>query len=119
VVAWTVETLLDGDGGRFVQLARRDRRRAKFSVSLTCATKRPRAGGGFLPFGKRGSFYTTRSRWRWRHVDLEARWHARASVADRRYDHQWGNFYVSPFRNKLLEEYEWMSIQLDSGDELL
>ena len=35
------------------------------------------------------------------------------------YDHQWGPFYVTPFRTKNLEQYEWMSIQLDSGDEIL
>jgi len=99
----------------------------KFSVDLDLeCQKRPyEAGGvGFLPFGKRGSFH---------YYSL-----TRLSVAGTLrlpkngggeetiavdgsgwYDHQWGPFYVTPFRTKNLEQYEWMSIQLDSGDEIL
>jgi hypothetical protein len=89
-------------------------------------TKRPyEAGGrGYLPFGKRGSFYyysLTRLAVDGT-LDLEKADGSREQVPVRGfgwYDHQWGDFYVTPFRNKLLEEYEWMSIQLDSGDEIL
>lgn len=98
-----------------------------FGVDLTLeSTKAPyEAGGrGHLPFGRRGAFsYYSLTRLT---ADGELTFHhpdGATEVVPVRgigwYDHQWGPFYVTPFRNDLLEEYEWMSVQLDSGDELL
>lgn len=94
-------------------------------LDLDCVKRPYEAGGrGYLPFGKNGSFYyysLTRLNAAgtlslptpgggMEHVEvLGLGW----------YDHQWGPFYVTPFRNDHLEQYEWMSIQLESGDELL
>jgi hypothetical protein len=123
------KTLLDGSGDAIpfnYQLDATDDA-GKFGLSLTLRnTKRPyEAGGkGFLPFGKRGSFYYySLSRLAVEGtLELEAPDGSRERVGVRGfgwYDHQWGSFYVTPFRNKYLEQYEWMSIQLDSGDEIL
>jgi predicted secreted hydrolase len=123
------KTLVDGDGEAIpfnYQLDAKDDAGA-FAVSVTLRnTKRPyEAGGrGYLPFGKRGSFYYySLSRLAIDGtLDLTKPDGTREQVVVRGfgwYDHQWGSFYVTPFRNKYLEEYEWMSIQLDSGDELL
>lgn len=98
-----------------------------FQVDLELInTKTPyEAGGiGWLPFGRRGWFgYYSLTR-------LDARGILRLSkpsggIEEIRvkgmawFDHQWGPFYVTPFRIRGLEEYEWMSIQLDSGDEIM
>ncbi len=100
----------------------------KFSVDLELTnTKRPyEAGGrGYLPFGKHGSFYyyslTRMSVAGTLSLDkLDGSGRETVSVDGIGwYDHQWGPFFVTPIRNKYLEQYEWMSIQLDSGDELL
>lgn len=99
-----------------------------FSVALeTTNTKRPyEAGGrGYLPFGQRGAFYYYSLTRLQVSGTLEL---TRLDGSGREtvnvegvgwYDHQWGPFYVTPIRNKNLEEYEWMSIQLDTGDEIL
>jgi hypothetical protein len=100
------------DDGAWVSLAMR-------------STKRPyEAGGtGFLPFGRRGAFsYYCLTR-----LAVEGRVtlprEDGAETIDVEgigwFDHQWGRFYVTPFRNGLFEEYEWLCIQLDSGEELL
>jgi CrtC N-terminal lipocalin domain/Lipocalin-like domain len=98
-----------------------------FSVSLALKNqKRPyEAGGkGYLPFGRRGAFYyysLTRVAVSGT-LELEKPGGGRETVAVSGtgwFDHQWGPFYVTPIRNKNLEQYEWMSVQLDSGDELL
>jgi hypothetical protein len=123
------KTLLDGDGEPIpfqYSLSAKDDA-GKFGVTLELRnTKRPyEAGGrGYLPFGKKGSFYyysLTRLAVEGT-LDLEHPDGSREQVQVRGfgwYDHQWGDFYVTPFRNKQLEEYEWLSIQLESGDELL
>lgn len=100
----------------------------RFAVDLDLRnTKRPyEAGGiGWLPFGRRGWFgYYSLTR-----LAIEGR--LRLSLLDGNgfenvavrgigwFDHQWGPFFVTPLRVPGLEEYEWMSIQLDSGDEIL
>lgn len=98
-----------------------------FSVKLTSKNKkRPyEAGGkGYLPFGRRGAFYYY-SLTRLEVIgtlELETPAGGRETVSVKGvgwYDHQWGPFYVTPIRNRSLEQYEWMSVQLDSGDELL
>lgn len=100
----------------------------KFSVALQITnTKRPyEAGGrGYLPFGKRGSFYyysLTRLSvsGTLKLTKLDGSGEETVTVQGFGwYDHQWGPFFVTPFRNKHLEQYEWMSIQLDGGDEIL
>lgn len=99
----------------------------EFTVDLDLKnTKRPyEAGGtGYLPFGKHGSFYyysLTRLAVTGT-LELSKPGGGTESVSVKGfgwYDHQWGPFFVTPFRTKSLEEYEWMSVQLDSGDELL
>ena len=123
------KTLTDGDGEPIPFQYSLDAidDAGKFSVHLSMRnTKRPyEAGGrGYLPFGKRGSFYyysLTRLAIDGT-LDLTKPDGTREQVPVRGfgwYDHQWGPFYVTPFRTKNLEEYEWMSIQLDSGDEIL
>lgn len=100
---------------------------ARFNVELDLrSTKAPyEAGGvGHLPFGARGAFnYYSLTR-----LDAEGQLELTTpggsveSVSVKGigwFDHQWGPFFVTPFRVPGLEEYEWMSIQLDSGDELL
>ena len=99
----------------------------QFAIRLALDnTKTPyEAGGkGYLPFGRRGAFYyysLTRLSVTGT-LELERPGGARESVSVAGvgwYDHQWGPFYVTPIRNRNLEQYEWMSVQLDSGDELL
>lgn len=99
----------------------------KFKVTLaTKNEKRPyEAGGkGYLPFGRRGAFYYySLTRLAVEGVlELEKPGGGRESVNVKGigwYDHQWGPFYVTPIRNRNLEQYEWMSVQLDSRDEIL
>ncbi len=99
----------------------------KFTVDLDLVNKkRPyEAGGtGYLPFGKHGSFYyysLTRLEVAGTLL-LPKAGGGTESVAVKGlgwFDHQWGPFYVTPFRTRNLEQYEWMSVQLDSGDEIL
>ncbi|MFO0568956.1 MAG: lipocalin-like domain-containing protein [Polyangiaceae bacterium] len=98
-----------------------------FSIRLSPRNKkRPyEAGGkGYLPFGRRGAFYyysLTRLEVTGT-LDLEKPGGGRETIPVKGigwYDHQWGPFYVTPIRNRNLEQYEWMSIQLDTGDEIL
>lgn len=94
----------------------------KFSVALDLInTKVPyEAGGiGYLPFAKTGWFsYYSLTR-----LTVEGSIRLGSQVVSVAgfgwFDHQWGDFFVTPFRNRMLEEYEWMSVQLDSGDELM
>lgn len=99
----------------------------KFSIDITMHSEKVpyEAGGlGHLPFGTSGSFfYYSLTR-----LALEGELWLKSDTGGEEtvevegfgwYDHQWGPFYVTPFRTKNLEEYEWMSIQLDSGDEIL
>ncbi len=99
----------------------------KFSVRMEFENqKRPyEAGGrGYLPFGKKGAFYyysLTRMKATGT-LELKHKGGSTESVTVEGiawYDHQWGPFYVTPIRNGRLESYEWMSIQLDSSDEIL
>ena len=100
---------------------------ARFTVDLDLAsTKTPyEAGGiGHLPFGEHGWFdYYSLTRLRAAgHLHLTTPGGAVEAVRVEGigwYDHQWGPFFVTPLRVPGLEEYEWMSLQLDSGDELL
>lgn len=94
----------------------------RFSAVLDLANRKApyEAGGiGYLPFADSGWFsYYSLTR-------LEASGTLRFGVEFVTvegigwFDHQWGDFFVTPFRNRVLEEYEWMSLQLDSGDELM
>lgn len=98
-----------------------------FAVELRMKNKKTpyEAGGkGYLPFGRRGAFYYySLSRLDVAGtLELDLPGGGRETVAVSGigwFDHQWGPFYVTPLRNKNLEQYEWMSIQLDSGDEIL
>lgn len=93
-----------------------------FAVALDLTnTKVPyEAGGiGYLPFADSGWFsYYSLTR-----LKAEGSLRLGSQVVSVSgigwFDHQWGDFFVTPFRNRMLEEYEWMSIQLDSGDELM
>jgi len=93
-------------------------------VSLT-STKRPyEAGGtGYMPFGRRGSFqYYSLTRLTVS-GELELPLAGGSETVQVSgigwFDHQWGPFFVTPFYLEDSEQYEWMSVQLDSGDELL
>lgn len=100
---------------------------ACFSVDLELVTTKPpyEAGGvGHLPFGARGSFdYYSLTRLAVDgHLNLAGPSGAVEAVHVQGrgwYDHQWGPFFVTPFRVPSQEQYEWMSVQLDSNDELL
>ena len=99
---------------------------ARFSVELELVAAKPpyEAGGvGYLPFGQHGAFnYYSVSR-----LDTQGFLNLTTeggveSVSVKGlgwFDHQWGPFFVTPFRLPLLEQYEWMSVQLDSGDDFL
>lgn len=98
----------------------------KFALRLdfTC-TKRPyEAGGtGYMPFGRRGSFqyYSLTRLTVSGELELPSPG-GRETVQVTGigwFDHQWGPFFVTPFYLEDREQYEWMSVQLDSGDELL
>lgn len=99
----------------------------KFTVELELtAEKAPyEAGGvGHLPFGSHGTFdyYSLTRLGVDGHLALTMPSGAVENVPVSGlgwYDHQWGPFFVTPFRLPLLEQYEWMSIQLESGDEFL
>ena len=98
-----------------------------FAVHLDLVnTKIPyEAGGvGYLPFGWKGWFnYYSLTRLRaagrltLKHEDGSTE--TVEVSGDGWFDHQWGRFFVSPFRFRGLDSYEWMSVQLDSNDELL
>ncbi len=125
--AWTTLLHPDGTPRPFCShlVARDDA--ARFTVDLELVTQKPpyEAGGvGHLPFGAHGEFdYYSLTR-------LDAEGHLSLTQPSGAvepvhvkglgwYDHQWGPFFVTPFRVPGLEQYEWMSVQLDSGDELL
>lgn len=99
---------------------------ASFTVDLELvATKAPyEVGGvGYLPFGDRGAFhyYSVPRLGAQGFLSLTTA-SGIESIAVKGlgwFDHQWGPFFVTPFRLPLLEQYEWMSIQLDSGDDFL
>lgn len=100
--------------------------RSEFSMDLELAcTKQPyEAGGlGWLPFGRAGSFgYYSLTR-----LDIGGSLELPTSAGREAirvrglgwFDHQWGPFYVTPFRVPGAKEYEWMAIQLDSGDDFM
>jgi predicted secreted hydrolase len=94
----------------------------QFAVTLDLANQKVpyEAGGiGYLPFADSGWFsYYSLTRLA---VHGTLRFGAEFVTVEGLgwFDHQWGDFFVTPFRNRVLEEYEWMSIQLDSGDELM
>lgn len=94
----------------------------KFAVELDLTnTKMPyEAGGiGYLPFADSGWFsYYSLTRLRADGV-LRLGTESIPVAGLGWFDHQWGDFFVTPFRNRMLEEYEWMSLQLDSGAELM
>jgi predicted secreted hydrolase len=89
-------------------------------------TKTPyEAGGvGYLPFGWKGWFgYYSLTRLRATGQLTLPRKDGGVEVievaGDGWFDHQWGPFFVTPFRLRGFDSYEWMSVQLDSGDDLL
>jgi len=98
-----------------------------FSVALSLANRKTpyeAAGRGYVPIGRRGAYhYYALSRLEVSGtLDLEMPGGARETIevtGSGWFDHQWGPFHVTPLRNRNLEQYEWMSIQLDSGDEIL
>lgn len=124
---WTTLLHPDGTPRPFCSrlLARDDA--ARFTVDLELVTTKPpyEAGGvGHLPFGERGEFdyYSLTRLDAEGHLNLTMPSGAVESVHVKGigwYDHQWGPFFVTPFRVPGLEQYEWMSVQLSSGDELL
>jgi hypothetical protein len=124
---WQTLTLPDGTPRPFCSrlIARDDA--AKFTVDLSFVnTKAPYCCGGvgWLPFGESGSFnYYSLSRLTTDgHLTLQQPSGVMEDihVAGRAwFDHQWGPFFVTPFRLPGLDQYEWMSVQLDSGDEFL
>lgn len=94
-----------------------------FHISLDLAPERaPYLAGdlGVLPFADRGWFYyysVTRMRTTGTLTlgDRVLRLQGRAWL-----DHQWGRFYVTPFRNpRRFEEYEWFSLQLSNGSDVI
>lgn len=93
-----------------------------FRVELEMeSTKEPYDAGsvGAMPFGTRGSFfyYSLTRLTVGGHLTLDGE---RVDVQGFGWvDHQWGPFYVPPFRTAGREQYEWMSIQLESGDDLV
>lgn len=94
----------------------------KFALALDLTnTKVPyEAGGiGYLPFADSGwfSYYSLTRMRAGGTLRLGAETVSVSGIGW--FDHQWGDFFVTPFRNRMLEEYEWMSVQLDSGDELM
>ncbi|MHB8875557.1 MAG: lipocalin family protein [Myxococcaceae bacterium] len=124
---WTTLKKADGSPRPFCSrlLARDDA--ARFTVDLELVTtKAPyEAGGvGYLPFGDSGSFnYYSLTR-------LDADGYLSLTMPSGAvenvrvkglgwFDHQWGPFFVTPIRVPFLEQYEWMSIQLESKDEFL
>ena len=100
--------------------ARDDAGRFGAALDLT-NTKIPyEAGGvGFLPFARRGSFYY----WSLTRLAVAGRLELDGEAVEVEgigwFDHQWGAFFVTPFRNPFFEQYEWMSVQLDTGDDLM
>lgn len=99
----------------------------RFRVSLALEnTREPyEAGGaGYLPFAKSGWFYyysLTRLavRGELELTGLDGRREAVKVAGIGWFDHQWGDFAVTPFRVPGYEEYEWLSVQLDSGEDLM
>ncbi len=99
----------------------------KFAVHLDLVnTKTPyEAGGiGYLPFGWKGWFgYYSLTRLRATgRLTLQHKGGKVETIevaGDGWFDHQWGRFFVTPFRARGFDAYEWMSVQLDSNDELL
>ncbi len=93
-----------------------------FRVELAMeSTKEPYDAGSVsaMPFGTRGSFfyYSLTRLTVGGHLTLDGE---RVDVQGFGWvDHQWGPFYVPPFRTAGREQYEWMSIQLESGDDLV
>jgi predicted secreted hydrolase len=94
-------------------------------LDLECQKRPYEAGGtGYMPFGRRGSFHyysLTRLALRGELGLPRAGGGQEAVLVDGIgwFDHQWGPFFVTPFYVPHHEQYEWMSIQLDSGEELL
>ncbi len=99
----------------------------KFQMDLDLVPKKAPyevGGTGHMPFGRRGDFfYYSLSR-----LDLSGSlWLVWPDGREEDvpvkgvgwFDHQWGDFFVTPIRNPWLEEYEWMSIQLDTEDEVM
>lgn len=94
----------------------------RFSVVLDLANQKVpyEAGGiGYLPFARSGwfSYYSLTRLAAAGTLRFGAEFVTVQGIGW--FDHQWGDFFVTPFHNRVLEEYEWMSIQLDSGDELM
>lgn len=93
-----------------------------FSVALSLVnTREPYecGGAGYLPFARSGSFYY----WSLTRLAVSGSLTLDGSILDVDgigwFDHQWGDFAVTPFRIPGFEEYEWISVQLDSGEDLM
>lgn len=94
----------------------------RFSVVLALANQKVpyEAGGiGYLPFARSGWFsYCSLTRLAASGtLRLGAEFVSVQGIGW--FDHQWGDFFVTPFHNRVLEEYERMSVRLDSGGELM
>jgi predicted secreted hydrolase len=78
---------------------------------------------GFLPFSKAGwFFYYSLTRLAVSgSVSLGDKQPQKLALSGRAWlDHQWGPFFVTPFRNpRLFEQYEWFSLQLSNGSDLI
>lgn len=125
---WSTLRKADGTPRPFCSkvVARDDAARFTVELELLNALKAPyEAGGvGFLPFGDHGAFnYYSLTR-------LDADGYLSLTLPNGSlesihvkgrawYDHQWGPFFVTPFRVPGFEQYEWMSVQLENDHEFL
>ncbi len=88
-------------------------------------TKAPYHAGnpGFLPFSDDGWFfyYSLTRMTASGTVTLGGRQPRALAVQGSAWlDHQWGPFFVTPFRNpRLFEQYEWFSLQLSNGSDVI
>lgn len=100
---------------------------AAFTIDLLLDAQKPPypvGGVGWLPFGKAGNFnYYSLTRLAAHGVLAltQPSGTAESIVVEGLgwFDHQWGPFFITPFRLPGLDQYEWMSVQLDSGDEFM
>lgn len=97
-----------------------------FQVDLDLRpTKAPYHAGdpGYLPFSHKGWFfyYSLTRMTASGSVTLGRRQPRSLTVRGNAWlDHQWGPFFVTPFRNpRLFEQYEWFSLQMSDGSDLI
>ncbi len=120
-----VDTWVGGEGFDSKLDATDDAGRFAVSLSITNTREPYECGGaGFLPFARSGWFYywsLTRLAVTGALTLTDANGTSERVEVDGRgwFDHQWGDFRVTPFRVPGFEEYEWISVQLDSGEDLM